>query len=71
MRIHELLAGHPLHEETETDGPGLGSTTPLATMAVPGLTPVDQELALSRLKPLRHLRRLERGALTGSDSAQP
>ena len=84
MGILELLAGHPLHEETEQDdNPGLGSSTPLATMAAPGAAatggvtssagaaPVDQEFALFRLKPLRRLRPFKRGGLTGSDSAQP
>ena len=70
MRLHELLDDHILHE-TELDDPGLGSITPLATMAAPGVAPVDQEFALSRLKPLRHLRRLKRGALIGSESAHP
>jgi hypothetical protein len=70
MRIHELLAGHPLRE-TDQDDPGTGTSTPLATMSAPGTVPVDQEFTLSRLKPLRHLRRLKRGALTGSDSAHP
>jgi hypothetical protein len=70
MRIYELFAGHPLLE-INSDDAGLGSSTPLAAMAAPGITSVDQEFALSRLKPLRRLRHLKRGALTGSDSTQP
>jgi hypothetical protein len=75
MRLHELLAGHSLLEidlgQTEQDdNPGLGSSTPLATMAAPGAAatggvtgfagavPVGQEFKLNRLKPLRRLKRL-------------
>jgi hypothetical protein len=64
MRVHELLAGRTLIRETElADNPGPGSSTPLATMAASGITPVDQEFALSRLKPLRRLRHLDQGAI--------
>jgi hypothetical protein len=49
MRIHELLAGHLLHE-TDQDDPGLGPSTPLATIAAaPGAAPLDQEFALTGL----------------------
>jgi hypothetical protein len=81
MRIHELLAGHPLLEIDQDDNPGLGSNIPLATMASPGAraavshgvgaAPVDHEFVLSRLKPLRRLRSLRRGGLAASDSAHP
>jgi hypothetical protein len=70
MRIYELLAGHSLLE-AEADDPDLATSTPLATIAAPATAPVDQDFALSRLKPLRRLRPLKRGALPGSDSAQP
>jgi hypothetical protein len=68
MRIHELLAGHALLE-TEADDPGLGSSTPLATMAAPGAAAVNQgEFKLAGLKPLRRLKSLKRGGLTASSS---
>jgi hypothetical protein len=62
MRLHELLAGHPLLE-TELDDPGPGTSTPLATIAAPGVEPVAPEIALTSLKPLRRLKHLERGAI--------
>jgi hypothetical protein len=75
MRLQELLVGYPIREtdlgQTNPDDPGLGSSTPLATMAAPGISPVDQEFTLPGLKPLRRLRPLRRSALAGSDSARP
>jgi hypothetical protein len=74
MRIHELLAGHPLLE-TDQDNPGPGTSTPLATIAAPGAAtggvagvagaePVDQEFPLTGFKPLRRLKHLKQGGLT-------
>jgi len=71
MSIHELLAGHHLRE-TEYDDPG--TSTPLATIAAPGATAAGgvtgfagaepvAEFALTRLKPLRRLKHLDRGAI--------
>jgi hypothetical protein len=68
MRIHELLAGHPILE-TDLDDPGTGTTTPLATIPAPGVAPVDRAFALSRLKPLRRLKHLKGSGLTASSSA--
>jgi hypothetical protein len=63
MRIHELLAGHPLLE-INSDDPGLGTYTSLATIAAPGVAPVvDPEITLTGLKPLRRLKRLDHGTL--------
>jgi hypothetical protein len=60
MRLRELLRGYP---SPQTDDPGRGPSrdpgTPLATVAAP----VDQELELTGLKPLRRLKRLDRGAV--------
>jgi hypothetical protein len=67
MRIQEILAGHPLLEtdpgQTDQDDPGLGTSTPLATIGAPGAAPVDQEFTLAGLKPLRRLKHLKRGAI--------
>jgi hypothetical protein len=63
MRILELLHGHVLRETDPHDDPGLGSSTPLATIAAPGADPVvDPGVALARLKPLRRLKHLDRGS---------
>jgi hypothetical protein len=68
MRIHELLDGHPLRE-TDMDDPDTGTSIPLATIVAPGAAPVvDPEVVLARSKPLRRLKRLDRGGLTASSS---
>jgi hypothetical protein len=71
MRIHESFSDHSNRETAsgQTDDPGLGSSTPLATIAAPGAAgtgcagtvPVDQKFKLPGLKPLRRLKHPKRG----------
>jgi hypothetical protein len=66
MRIHELLDGHILREtdpgQTDPDTSVPGTDTPLATIVAPGVEPVHPEFTLARLRPLRRLKRLDRGS---------